>query len=221
MVITIDGPAGSGKSTAARRLARELGIAYLDSGATYRAVAWKALSVGADFRDGPTIASLARAARVQLVPGELGVQVFVDGRDVSREVREPQVGEKASEMARLGEVREVLVELQRTIGRELGDFVAEGRDQGSVVFPDATVKFYLDADPAVRAERRCREMAAVGRPVPKDEVLRAVLQRDHRDSTRSAAPLVKPDGAVVVDSTRLSIDEMVAEMKAAVEARRR
>ncbi len=220
MVITIDGPAGSGKSTAARRLASELGIAYLDSGATYRAVAWKALEAGADFGDGPALAELARRTRVRLVPGEGGVQVFVDGRDVTREVREPLVGEKASEMARLGEVREVLVGLQRKIGRELGDFVAEGRDQGSVVFPDATVKFYLDADPSVRAERRCRELAAAGRPVPLDEVLRSVLQRDRRDSTRSAGPLIKPAGAVVVDSSRLTIDEMVAAMKAAVEARR-
>ena len=220
MIITIDGPAGSGKSTAARGLARELGIAYLDSGATYRAVALAAIREGADFRDAGALAAIARRAEVRLVPREAGAQVLLDGRDVTADVRTPEVSQKASEMARSGEVREVLVELQRRIGRELGCFVAEGRDQGSVVFPDATVKFYLVADPNVRAARRREELIAAGRPAPLEEVLQSVLVRDERDSTRAAGPLVKPDGAVVVDTSGNTIEQTLAVLKAAVEARR-
>jgi len=220
MVITIDGPASSGKSTAARRLAQELGIAYLDSGATYRAVALKAIGEGADFEDAAVLADVARRARVQLVPRPGGLQVLLDDLDVSREIRSHQVGEKASELARLAEVRSVLAELQRRAGRELGSFVAEGRDQGSVVFPDATVKFYLDAAPEVRAQRRWKELVAAGQHVPQEEVLRSVLQRDRRDSTRAVSPLIKPPGAVVVDTSDMTIEQMVAAMKAVVEARR-
>jgi CMP/dCMP kinase len=220
MIITIDGPAGSGKSTAARRLAQELGIAYLDSGATYRAVALKAGREGADRGDPAALAEVARRAEVRLRPNPQGVQVLLDGRDVSREVRSPEVGQQASELARLGAVREVLVELQRKIGEELGDFVAEGRDQGSVVFPGAAVKFYLDAKPEVRARRRWQELSAAGKKASMEDVLREVLDRDHRDSTREVSPLVRPAGAVVVDTSAMSVEEMVAAMKAVVEARR-
>jgi cytidylate kinase len=220
MVITIDGPAGSGKSTAARRLARELGIAYLDSGATYRAAALKALREGADFADEAALAAAARRADVKLLPEPGGIRVLLDGRDVSDQVRSPEVSARASELARSPEVREVLVGLQRRIGRELGEFVAEGRDQGSVVFPDADVKFYLDADPAVRAQRRQKELQAAGREADHAEVLGSLLQRDERDRSRSAGPLVQPAGAVVVDTSRMTIEEMVAALKAVVEARR-
>jgi cytidylate kinase len=220
MIITIDGPAGSGKSTAARALAGELGIAYLDSGATYRAVALKAIREGVDLADSAALAAVARRADVRLVPCGGGVQVLLDGRDVSDLVRSQEVSDKASQLARWEEVRAVLVELQKKIGRELGDFVAEGRDQGTVVFPQATVKFYLDAEAEVRARRRWKELAAAGKESALEDVLRAVVERDTRDSTRAAGPLVKAPGAVVVDTSHLSVEEMVAVMKAFVEARR-
>jgi CMP/dCMP kinase len=220
MVITIDGPAGSGKSTAARRLAEALGIAYLDSGATYRAVALKAIAAGADFADEPALERLARGAGIRLLPGPRGTRVFLDGRDVTADIRTPEVSARASELARLPAVRAILVELQRRLAAELGDIVAEGRDQGSVVFPDADVKFYLDAAPAVRAGRRREELLAAGREVAAEEVLRDVLRRDERDRTRDASPLVQPPGALVVDTSNLDIDEMVAALQAAVEARR-
>jgi cytidylate kinase len=220
MVITIDGPAGSGKSTAARRLARELGIAYLDSGATYRAVALKALREGADFADEAALAAIARRADVGLQPQPEGVRVLLDGRDVSLLVRSPEVSSKASELARLPAVRAVLVELQKRIGRQLGDFVAEGRDQGAVVFPDAAVKFYLDADPQVRARRRHEELQAAGQAASEEQVLAEVLRRDERDRTRRASPLAPPPGAVVVDTSGMTIEQMVAVLKRHVEARR-
>ena len=220
MIITIDGPAGSGKSTAARGLARELGIAYLDSGATYRAVALKAIRDGVDFGDEAALAALARRADVKIVPRPAGVQVLLDGCDVSNDIRSPEISQKASEMARLETVRAVLVEIQKRIGRELGDFVAEGRDQGSVVFPDATVKFYLDAEAKLRAERRRDELIAAGKEADLAEVLRSVIQRDERDSTRSAGPLVRPDGAAVVDTSTRTAEQTLAVLKAVVEARR-
>ncbi|MCJ7544836.1 MAG: (d)CMP kinase, partial [Phycisphaerae bacterium] len=162
MVITIDGPAGSGKSTAARELARALGIAFLDTGATYRAVTLKALREGVDPNDTDALVAVAKGARIEVIPTEQGARVMLDGCDVTAEIRSVEVTENAHYVADSPPVREVLVALQRRLGEGLGSFVTEGRDQGSVVFPEADVKFYLDASPRVRAERRAGELHATG-----------------------------------------------------------
>ena len=220
MIVTIDGPAGSGKSTAARELAKALGIAYLDTGATYRAMTLQALREGADMTDEPALAQIARRADIQVLPKSDGVRVLLNGEDVTRAIRSAEVSDNSHHVARLPAVRDVLVALQRKIGRSLGDFVAEGRDQGSVVFPHADVKFYMDASPQVRARRRFEEMKADGEDVQYEDVLRAIVQRDGRDRSRAVAPLVKPDGAVEIDTTDMSIEQVVAELVRCVESRR-
>jgi cytidylate kinase len=219
MIITIDGPAGSGKSTAARELARELGIAFLDTGATYRAVTLKALREGVTLTDTDALVAAAKAAQIEIISGERGARVILDGRDVSEEIRSVEVTASAHYVADDPPVREVLVALQRRLGEALGSFVAEGRDQGSVVFPQADIKFYLDAAPAVRAERRARELHAAGQQTTVEEVERLLLERDRRDSSRPVAPLTKPAGAIEIDTSAMDIPTMTATLLAAVEAR--
>lgn len=212
MIITIDGPAGSGKSTAARRLATALGMAFLDTGATYRAVTLKALRQGVDLADEGALAQVARHVDIKLINERDGLKVLLDGQDVSREIRSATVSDSSSHVARSGAVRQILVELQRKIGRELGDFVTEGRDQGSVVFPNAELKFYVDAAPETRARRRWEELRAAGELVPYEQVLGAVLDRDHKDRSRSVGPLVRPDGAIVIDTSENSIEQTTAAL---------
>ena len=212
MIITIDGPAGSGKSTAARGLAGALGIAYLDTGATYRAVTLKALREGADLDDGPSLADAARRMHLRLVPRSEGLYIELDGCDVSDAIRSAEVSARSRYVARSPEAREVLVALQRTLGAELGSFVSEGRDQGSVVFPDADWKFYLDADAEVRARRRCADLAAGGEPADYEQTLAAIRRRDHSDRSRPVAPLILPEGAVVVRTTETTPEQVVEKM---------
>ncbi len=212
MIITIDGPAGSGKSTAARNLARHLGVAFLDTGATYRAATLKALREQVDPEDEDALARLTRQADIHLEPGPDGLVVRLDGEDVSEPIRTPRVTDHAKYLARSPKVREVLVELQRRIGRELGSFVTEGRDQGSVVFPDADVKFYLDADPSQRARRRAEELRQKGQDADPDEVLQAIQQRDASDRNRAVGPLVCPDDAVVIDNSAMTPEQTLAAL---------
>jgi cytidylate kinase len=220
MIITIDGPAGSGKSTAARELAKAMGIAYLDTGATYRAVTLKALRAGVNLQDEAALLQVAAHTDLQLLPGAECTRVFMDGEDVTRPVRSAEVTDHAHYAARSQVVREVLVAVQRRLGAELGSFVSEGRDQGSVVFPGADFKFYLDASPEVRARRRFEEMSADGQLVTYEEILRAINERDGRDRSRAVAPLVVPPGATQIDTSGMNVSQMTAALLRRVEARR-
>ena len=219
MIVTIDGPAGSGKSTAARNLAAALGIAYLDTGATYRAVTLAALRSGADMEDAATLAQLAVDVKIELIPNADGVCVLLDGENVTGEIRSAEVSDNIHYIAGCREVRDVLVELQRNLGRQLGQFVAEGRDQGSVVFPDADVKFFLIASQEIRAQRRCEQMQSAGQETNCQQVLASIIQRDRRDEGRAVAPLIKPDGAVEIDTSPNTMAQTCAALLAIVKDR--
>jgi CMP/dCMP kinase len=208
MIVAIDGPAGSGKSTVAREVARRLGFTYLDSGAMYRAVTLRALEEDADLDDGATLGALARGLDIQLRrrDGE-NVQVMVDGRDVSEAIRDPRVTGASSTVAAHPQVREALLEKQRALMAS-GNYVVEGRDIGTVVAPDAPVKVFLTADPEERARRRAAELERRGLSIDRDEVRAAIEQRDNLDSTRSAAPLRRADDAELIDTTGLDAGEV-------------
>lgn len=212
MIITIDGPAGSGKSTAARELAKALGIAHLDTGATYRAVTLLAMRRGLDLTDETALAELAREMNIEMTSSPNRVSVLLDGRDVTDEIRTEAVSANSRHAASSPAVREVLVELQRRLGEQLGSFVTEGRDQGSVVFPEADVKFYLDATAAQRAQRRYRELQSHGQKANYETVLEAIIQRDRRDRTRTVGPLVIPEGATVIDTSDTDIPQMTRKL---------
>jgi cytidylate kinase len=218
LVITVDGPAAAGKSTVARRLARRLGIRYLDSGAMYRAVTWQALASGIDMENPQELARLAAGARIELRPAEDGSRVFCDGRDVTRKIRTPQVTESIYRLADEPAVRRALVEQQRGFARR-HDVVAEGRDQGTEVFPDADVKFYLDASPEERARRRLRDLRESGVEADLERVRRQVDERDARDRSRPVGALRRLEDMVLIDSTNMAVDEVVAAMVAEVERR--
>ena len=215
MIITIDGSAGSGKSTVARKLAARLGIAYLDTGAMYRAIAWAARARGVDVEDADALLAVAKQAKLDLDCGPTHTRIKVDGVDVSETVRSFAVSETTPYVARHEGIRQVLVERQRELGRRLGALVAEGRDQGAVVFPHADVKFVLDAAPAVRARRRCADLEADGEAVGADEVLANLLRRD-RDDARQWEPLLASGEAVVIDTTDLTLSEVVDRLEACV-----
>ncbi len=210
-VIAIDGPVSSGKSTAARALARALGFVYLSTGAMYRAVAIKARAAGID-PDSPDLAArlgtMLDSTRIEFS----GERIMLDGRDVSREIGEPAIGDLASQLSTLGVVRARMRDLQRALG-ERGGVVMEGRDIGTAVFPDAEFKFFLDADVNVRARRRYAELAAKGVKTTFGEVLEQLRERDIRDQGRALAPLRRADDAVLVDSTDLDADQVVDAMK--------
>jgi cytidylate kinase len=208
MIITIDGPAGAGKSTAARALARKMGFEFLDTGAMYRAVTLAALRSDADPADPTAMASLVETLDLRLVPGH----VFLNDEDVTVAIRTPEVTAATSAVADSGPVRLHLSRLQRAlaVGRNL---VCEGRDQGTVVFPDAACKFFLQADPRERARRRFQELRARGASLDWEEVLAAQEARDRRDAARPLAPMVPAADAIVLDSTQLSLDAVVAVME--------
>jgi CMP/dCMP kinase len=210
MIVAIDGPAGSGKSTVARGLARRLGFTYVDSGAMYRAVTLLALEQGVDLADGDAIAALARSASIDLDDaGKESAQVLLNGRDVSDAIRTPAVtGASSASVAGHPEVRAALLVKQRVMIAD-GDFVVEGRDIGTVVAPDAPLKLFLTADPDVRAKRRAAELERRGFQANAHEVRAAIEERDRFDSTRSAAPLRAADDAMVLDTTGLSAEQVI------------
>jgi cytidylate kinase len=214
MIIAIDGPAGSGKSTVARGLARRLGVTYLDSGALYRAVTLAALERGLDLDDGAALGRLAEGLDIYLREREHdNVRVLLDGRDVSEEIRTPAVTGASSTVAAHQELRRALLRKQRELISS-GDWVVEGRDIGTVVAPDAAIKVFLTADPAERARRRAAELRRRGIEADADDVHRAIEQRDRLDSTRSAAPLRRADDAVEIDTTGLDAEQVIERVAA-------
>ncbi len=213
LTITIDGPAGSGKSSVARRVAATLGYLYLDSGAMYRALALKALRRSVSLLDEPTLEVLAKETHIELRPPKpeqeaAGAKncVFLDGADVTQEIRTSEVAQAASRLATIARVRQVLVAEQQRAGSG-GGIVMEGRDIGTVVFPNAELKIFLDASPEVRAERRWKEHQEKGERPTLAEVFDEVIERDKRDRERKVSPLVRAADAVLVDNTAMGIEE--------------
>jgi cytidylate kinase len=208
-VLTIDGPAAAGKSTTARAVAARLGLRYVDTGALYRAIALKVLDLGVPAVDGPEMMRVLESTHIELGGSPERPSVILDRVDVSERIRTPEVSEMSSRVAALPSVRRWLIEIQRGL-RERGPLIAEGRDLGTVVFPDADLKIFLDADPATRAERRYQELKARGLAVTPDEVGRDVERRDERDRTRSRSPLKPAGDAVVIDTTGMTLEAQVA-----------
>ena len=204
VIVAIDGPAGAGKSTIARRVAARIGAVYIDTGAMYRAVALLALRSNTDLADAPRLEALARAAGIRFEAGSS--RVLLNGEDVSEAIRRPEVSPAASKVSAIPAVRRVLVETQRRMGAA-GSVVMEGRDIGTVVFPTAEVKVFLDANPDVRAMRRVRELEQKGQAPAAAAVAQEIRERDQRDSTRADSPLLRARDAVYLDTTELSLDQ--------------
>lgn len=214
MIVTIDGPAGAGKSSAARSLARRLGFDFLDTGAMFRAVALAARRRGVSFDDDEALGGVVGAMRLEMRNG----LVLLDGEDVSLLIRTPEMSAGSSLVAASAAVRPRLAAMQRQIAAG-GCMVCEGRDQGTVVFPDAGCKFFLTADPEERLDRRVRELCSRGQEVDLESLRQAQAERDRRDASRTLAPLQPAADAVLIDSTRLALDEVVAVMEREVRRR--
>jgi len=210
-IITIDGPAGAGKSTVAKRLAQKLNISYLDTGAMYRALTLKAMKKNINLENEDDLAAMARQTHIDLEKHEAGIKVILDGNDVSNEIRTVEVTNKTFNVAQKPSVREIMVEWQRIFGSKKGT-VVEGRDVGTVVFPKAGNKFYLDANIDERSRRRAEELRDKGNDIDVDKLKVELAERDNKDLTRSVGPLRKADDAVFIDSTHLTIDEVIDEM---------
>ena len=216
MIVTIDGTAGSGKSTAARKLAARLNIPYLDTGAMYRAMAYHLLQRNTPMDDALAMVAVARRVAMDVDCGPTHTRVRIDGRDVTETIRTMAVTRAATAVAAVQPIRELLVEHQRAIGERLGSFVAEGRDQGSVVFPQADVKFVFEAVAERRAQRRLDELHADGEEVTYDEVLADVRQRDQRDAIQWQ-PLLSDGAAIRIDTSRVTLAEVVDTLAAHVQ----
>lgn len=217
MIIAIDGPAGVGKSTVARLLAARLGYLYLDTGALYRAVAWKVLHANVKPSDAERVAQLLTTTSIQMHFRNGAMQVVVDGQDITDALRTPDVTASASIVSAIPAVREWLLPVQRQIGQR-GSVVAEGRDIGTTVFPSAPLKFFLDADATVRADRRHRELVAAGHSGPIEKTYQDLSGRDTRDRNRAIAPLIPAADARHIDTSALKVEEVVEQMMAAVSA---
>ncbi len=221
-VVAIDGPAGAGKSTAARMLAYRLGFLLIDTGALYRVLAWKALEQDCSLIDGKALAKLASNLDIQF--GKLEIHdgqnipilpVYCDGQEVTKTIRTQELGMAASNISKLPEVRQALLELQRSYGKN-GGIVMEGRDIGTVIFPKAEKKFYLTASVESRAQRRWEELSAIGTDIALDQVIRETKARDEQDMNRAVAPLKQAADAILIDSTSRSLEEVVQDMASQV-----
>ncbi len=213
MIIAIDGPSGAGKSTLGKMLAKELNLLYLDTGAMYRAVGLAVFESGKDFYDPTTVAEIARHSVIELVGEPESLQVLLNGKDISNEIRTNEVGQMASIVSTVSEVRKVLVEHQRTLGQNSRNgAVLDGRDIGTVVFPNADIKFFLTAKPEARAQRRFTEDAGKGRASTYEETLTEINLRDERDVSREDSPLTISEDAIVIDTSELNLTEVYQQM---------
>ena len=217
MIIAIDGPAGAGKSTVSRLLAKKLGFLYIDTGAMYRALTLKAIRQNLDVNDTACLIAMARNTLVDLKNEHDGaLRVLLDNNDVTSQIRQPSITQLVSDIARIKEVREVMLEVQRRLGRDR-DSVLDGRDIGTVVFPDADKKFYIDADFDERVRRRYKELKELGQDISPRDVEADLRNRDTIDSTRECAPLKKAEDAIYVDTTDMTIDEVVKRILKEIE----
>jgi cytidylate kinase len=220
LIVTLDGPAGSGKSTVARRLAQRLDLEFLDTGAMYRGLTAKCLDRDIDPAAAPQeVVALAQHCPMRFDWKADPPRLFVGDIDVTDRLRDADVTFSVSDVAAIGAVRHLLVAHQQQIGRDHPRLVTEGRDQGSVVFPAAAVKFYLDAAPQVRAHRRADQLRAAGKPVDEAQILEGIMTRDHKDSTRQDAPLIRPDDAEYVDTSAMTLDQVLDHLETRVRAR--
>ncbi|MFH1228147.1 MAG: (d)CMP kinase [Planctomycetota bacterium] len=221
IIITIDGPAGAGKSTIAKLVAKHLRFHYLDTGAIYRAVTWKVLNKRVGFKNKAALVRLVKLSQVRFRQTDSGTKVFMDGKNISKRIRTPEVTNQVYHLAEMPAIRKEILAIQRRLAGQ-GNYVAEGRDVGSVVFPDAVMKFYLDASASERARRRFLELqlqmedrsevdkrASPDAELTYEQVLKEIKLRDSRDKSRKVAPLIKPKGAIVVDTTGMSINQVV------------
>jgi len=214
-IITIDGPAGAGKSSLAKEIAKRFGYTHLDSGALYRTLGVAAKEAGVNLADEKAVVELAKKLKIELKEN----RVFVNGKEITEKIRTPEAGTLASQVAQHREVREVVVKILRKLA-EGKEVVIDGRDAGSYIFPEAELKIYLTASPEERAERRYRELLQKGFKVSYKEVLKEVIERDRKDASREFAPLTIPEGAVVIDSSGKSLEEVLKEVKELIEGKK-
>lgn len=219
MIVTIDGPAGSGKSTIAKHLSEKLGWMFLDTGAMYRVVAWLVQREDISVEETTRIAQIAQSATIRFVRRDHSLEIYVNDEEVTSLVRTEAVSEFASRISAIPEVRTALVQKQRDLAKFYGNIVTEGRDQGSVVFPDAELKVYLDADVTERARRRYEQLREQGQPADFEKILERLKDRDHRDRTRVVSPLVIPEQAVVLDTTHMTPAEVLKRLVQLVKER--
>ena len=208
MIIAIDGPVGSGKSTIAKLVAEKLGFTYIDTGAMYRAVALKIIKTKVPLKVSE-IVKMMENTKIDLVQSEKGLKVYLDGKDVTEEIRTEDVAKLASQIARYGQIRKRLVQLQRELGERAKNVVIEGRDTGTVIFPEAELKIFLTASPEERARRRYQQLKEKGFNIPYEHLLEKVKERDKMDTERKESPLKPAEDSIIIDTTDKTIDEVV------------